>query len=73
MEFIRLDKSSTISFTMVTNDSPSLALREAKNFILMHRIPECELDMNGFLAMIDPATNLEQILNEFIDWKKHQS
>jgi hypothetical protein len=55
---------------MVTRDDPTKAVIEAKTFIMVHKLPHCELDMNGFLAYIEFTTRIEEIISEYNDWTK---
>jgi len=75
MQYLEFSPISIITLKgrSISDNTPEKSIREAIEFVSVHHIESIELDYDGFLMLIEPSTDLNGLVSEFVRWRSRQT
>jgi len=75
MQFFEFSPLSKIYLNgkSTSDNTPEKCIKEAIEFVKEHNIQSLELYYDGFQMLIEPSTDLKELVSEFIRWQNRQT
>lgn len=67
------DSAITLEATTATGTTPAKAIQEAIEFVQLQGLESVDLIYGGFLMCIEPASNLKELVTEYMEWEHLQN